>query len=301
VMELPIVEYTICEELHKSGEPHLHAWLKFEKAVNATRFDYYDLTDKDGTVWHGNYGAARNDMKCRKYCEKEGSFISTKVIKPLVMAVQMAQQGKAKEAFAVVCEQRPDMVLMGAERVKSSIAALAAEPEEKEEVLTFKDVPAGLAAWNRKRSTLWLYGPSGYGKTELAKSLFENALMVSHMDQLKKLGPEHDGIIFDDVSVKHWPRESAIHITDLAHKRGVNVKHGCIVIPKGKARVFCSNVPIWPDDPSGAIKRRVHCVEVKTEMFDRKDLQWVKPVDDWEEVMAAMDALPMHVGFTFKD
>lgn len=289
VLMLPIVEYTICEEKHESGDPHIHAWLKFEKRVNAHHAGYYDLTDSQGKVWHGNYAAARSDVKCRKYCEKEGNWISTKEITPLARAVMAAEKGNVKEAFDIVAGARPDMVLNGAGRVMASIRELAAnaESEDEQEVFVFKNVPGTLAEWNRKLWTLWLLGPSGYGKTELALSLFKNALLVSHMDQLKDLRPEHDGIVFDDVSVAHWPRESVIHITDLAKKRGINVKHGCVVIPKHLPRVFCSNVWIWPEDEPGSIERRVHCVRVTKRLFDEESIA-AKPAGDWKQAKQDM-------------
>lgn len=46
---------------------------------------------------------------------------------------------------------------------------------------------------------------------------------------------------------------------------GINVKHGCIVIPAETPRVFTSNYNIWSAN-DGAIARRMIGVEIKKDM-----------------------------------
>lgn len=147
--------------------------------------------------------------------------------------------------------------------------------------------------WRKDREVLWLVGETGTGKTEYALSLFENPLLVSHMDQLKALKPENDAVVFDDVSFKHWPRDPVIHITDVANRRGINVKHSHVVLRAGLVRVFTSNTDIWPDDHTGAIKRRVHCVMVNNKLFDPEDAPEPKPADDWDRMMTVAAATDM--------
>ena len=51
------------------------------------------------------------------------------------------------------------------------------------------------------------WGASGIGKTCFAKALLPNALMVSHVDDLRHFQKdEHDGIILDDMDFSHTPR-----------------------------------------------------------------------------------------------
>jgi len=155
---------------------------------------------------------------------------------------------------------------------------------------TFVNVPASMENWRRDKESLWLVGETGLGKTEYALSLFKTPLLVSHMDQLKQLTPEHDGIVFDDVSIKHWPREAGIHLTDVQNKRGINVKHSCVVLRKGLQRVFTSNVAIFPEDPTGAIKRRVHCVMLTQKLYEGDKDPETKPADDWLRMETVTDA-----------
>lgn len=133
---------------------------------------------------------------------------------------------------------------------------------------------------------------------------------MRHKDGLKKLATgDYDGAVFDDFNVSHWPRECAIHLTDLENTTQIDVKHGMATIEKGFPRVFCSNVPIFPADCAKAIERRVYCLIVRKDLRDMtgvvkgKD----KPSDDWAEAMAALqdiphdDGMPTYAGFTYRD
>jgi len=67
-----VVEYIICHELHKDGDPHLHAYVKFLEGVKhvdaPTKFDYSK---------HGNYQAVRSAKKVIQYVKKDGDYISS--------------------------------------------------------------------------------------------------------------------------------------------------------------------------------------------------------------------------------
>ena len=84
-------------------------------------------------------------------------------------------------------------------------------------------------------------GPSNFGKTQWALAHFKNPLLVSHMDQLKRLGPDHDGIVFDDMSFDHWPPESVIHLLDMECERALHVRYGTVTIPAYTKKIFTSN------------------------------------------------------------
>lgn len=86
-----------------------------------------------------------------------------------------------------------------------------------------------------------LMGFSGCGKTSYALSHFLRPVLVSHIEDIKKIKNTTDGVVFDDMSFTHWPRTSCIHILDLEHSRSINVRYGTVVLPKGLPRFFCSN------------------------------------------------------------
>lgn len=298
---VPIMDYIIAQEEHEDGTPHLHVYLKLEKKIRRSKPDCFDLKS-EGECFHGNYQGCRSGFRVQKYCKKGGVFITNMKFNVLRAAIVMAEAGDVKGAMDAVTEARPDMVLTGRDRVLGSLrgfAEAAAEAKEEEEPeMVFINVPDVMATWRRHKETLWLMGATGLGKTEFALSLFEKPLLVRHMDQLKALTPEHDGIVFDDVSLTHWPRTSAIHICDVKHKTGVNVKHGCVTLRKGLPRIFTSNEDIFPVDDKGAIKRRVHCVLVGEKMYGGDEDPETKPEDDWDTRNG--DAM-CRGGFTFQE
>lgn len=64
-----IKEYIVAEEEHEDGEPHLHAFIKFDKKIKFTqRFDLLE--------YHGHYEPAKCWKAVEKYCKKkEISFL----------------------------------------------------------------------------------------------------------------------------------------------------------------------------------------------------------------------------------
>jgi len=111
-----------------------------------------------------------------------------------------------------------------------------------------------------KKSVI-LIGPTNIGKTCWALSHFLNPLLVRHTEDLKRLHPDHDGIVFDDMEFSHWPRTAQIHILDMDFPTSINVKNGSICIPKGMPRIFTGNERMFTRDE--AIDRRVNEV-IKT-------------------------------------
>ena len=107
---------------------------------------------------------------------------------------------------------------------------------------------------------LFIHGPTGTGKTQWALHQFKNPLLVSHLDTLRKLTGEHDGIVFDDMSFAHMPRESVIHLLDWDERREIHCRYSCAIIPAHTRKIFTSNkdfAEVFPYDESGAIRRRI--------------------------------------------
>lgn len=87
-----------------------------------------------------------------------------------------------------------------------------------------------------------LWGEAGIGKTEFALQHFKAALVVNDFDDLLKFVPEvHDGIVFDDMSFKHLPREIQIHITDMTLGRSIRCRFRNAYIPANTKKIFTTN------------------------------------------------------------
>lgn len=86
------------------------------------------------------------------------------------------------------------------------------------------------------------WGPAKTGKTQFALAHFERPLLVRQIDRLKKFNPDvHDGIVFDDMSFLHFPRESQIHILDTEEESDIHCRYENTAIPEGFPRIFCTN------------------------------------------------------------
>lgn len=110
---------------------------------------------------------------------------------------------------------------------------------------------------NRKKQCLILQGKSNTGKTKLAKARFNKPLVVRHIDKLKKFDPlRHDGIIFDDMSFAHYPRETVLSLMDMDDDSDINVKNSMVTIPAGHPRIFTTNRKMYAMDGNGYDKSK---------------------------------------------
>jgi hypothetical protein len=124
-------------------------------------------------------------------------------------------------------------------------------------------------------SVVYVHGPSNMGKTEWVKTWFKNPHLVGHMDDLRKFNKDvHDGIIFDDMSFAHMPRETGIFLADWDNNRSIHARYEPAMIPAHTRKVFTSNKTFnetFPQDEHGAIRRRFsHFLEIADDL--RKDI-----------------------------
>lgn len=258
--------YIICAELHEDGSPHRHAYLGTASRVDIKNCRRLDLTYED-TVYHANIQKVKNLAAAKQYLKKDGDFI-TNVEESIEWSdiLEQAQEGDLEAAFNAAMSLDPRAIAMNGDRIRSNLSSLATHdaPEHKEYI--FRPIPR-IEEWQKDQHACWILGPSGTGKTEYAKSMFDHPLVVRHIDALKNFKPgHHDVIIFDDMSFLHWPRTSCIHIVDLANPSDINVKYGTVRLPAGLPRIFTSNVQIWPKDPTNAIYRRVSLFKVTSDL-----------------------------------
>lgn len=93
-----------------------------------------------------------------------------------------------------------------------------------------------------KRASYVLCGPPGVGKTFYALANFEQPLFVNHLDDLAKFNPaHHDGIVFDEISVRKWPVGSIKSILDRELPRSIHIRYKTAFIPAGVKKIFCVN------------------------------------------------------------
>lgn len=154
---LKIEEYVICEEVHKDGNPHLHAFIKLDKRVRfkADRFDII----YEGKDYHGEYQIAKSWQAVKEYVIKDGNYISNINIE----AAKKKQSKKIgiKELETDALELLEKGVISGLQ-LKSFIQNqnvymfLKQKKERAMQKIDFDIV---------KKRHFWIYGDSNTGKT----------------------------------------------------------------------------------------------------------------------------------------
>lgn len=259
-----IEDYIIAQEDHQDGGKHLHCWIKLDKKLNLRSASLLDLGEN-----HGNYQGVRSKDRVQRYCTKDGNFISKNPYTPKEKTtkthwsttIALAEKGQIQEAIEnlkasgeAACR---DFVIHHT-AIMTTLARLA-PPVALTGTRQLSDF-GSLFHWDRT-TTLILCGPTNRGKTTLAKSLMPHGLFVSHMDQLRNFNG-HEGVIFDDMSFKHLPRESQICLVDTHEERAIHIRYGIATLKANTPRIITTNRS--PDDilniHDGAIARRTLCI-----------------------------------------
>lgn len=173
--DTPIKEYVIATEAHKDGQPHLHAFLRYERKVT-WRANLWDIAGH-----HGNYQQSKSREAVIKYCTKEGNFIAN-------IDVQSAKMKKACRNKELIDEDAKKLVddgTIGLLQLPSLVKAkaayfLAQPPFRADDVRGF-----------------WVVGPSGSGKTHLARTKAETYFLKAQNKWWDGYEGQHH-VILDD-------------------------------------------------------------------------------------------------------
>lgn len=286
-----VTYYVIGKEVGESGTPHLQGYVEMKKPVRLSAMTSLlpraHWEKAIGTPWQ-NY----------MYCTKDGVFheYGTTPIKPRSETRKESKQeddnvyaeafecDTVREGLEVIKRKRPrDLALYG-EAIERNLKR--SKVVTTKSLYSLEDFTAPPLIFDKP---ILLWGDSGIGKTQYALAHFINPLLVSHMDQLKSLSPDHDGIIFDDMSFKHWPPESVIHLLDTEVERAINVRYGTVSIPPNTIKVFTHNTnnPFYlestPSQQQSAIERRYRSVHAIVLRQHKKT---------WDDILNEMDTEP---------
>lgn len=259
------VEYLLmARESHKLGQCHFHVAIKFDKpwrTKNPRDFDVEEI--------HPSIEPARNFTRWVSYCKKDNLFVEygsweleKKTIRCTPEELIILAQTMNKGEFLSYCSVN-----------RYQYAKDIWDNEHKTDhcTLTEETPVAGIMntslnklddIWDNTK-TLLLVGDSGIGKTTWCKiNMPKPCLMVTHLDDLKRFEPgTHRSILFDDVSVKHLPDTSQIHLVDFENPRSIHIRYGVARIPAGIIKAFtCNTIPVNLD--MDAIARRCQFIKV---------------------------------------
>lgn len=259
---IPLTHGIICRERHESGNIHYHIGLQFATSIRTRDARIFDIEHV-----HPNIQGARNYFQWVAYCKKDGLFHEFGSIRPAKKTVRLTPQELIDLAKSM--NKAEFMSYCSVHRYHYAKDIWETTHHKDECTITTIDGIQGTIdpclhrinqIWDRSK-TLILVGKSGIGKTTWCKiNLTKPLLMVSHLDDLRRFRSDyHKSILFDDVSIRHLPDTSQIHICDFENPRSIHIRYGCARIPAGIEKAFtCNIIPINIDMP--AIKRRCFLV-----------------------------------------
>lgn len=241
VGSVPLIAWIVAEELHEDLKPHVHAYFKFERKLNIKSERHFDLEGLEGEVFHANFAGCRSENACKKYCRKDGNYISNLTFYVGDVwsdALELAAKGKTQEAIAHVRQYRPRDYTLSKDKIVAVMRHEAGEILKQHKHYYSFDNYSELPDWDHSL-TLILVGSAGVGKTELAKLLLPRSLMISHIDRIREYdSTRYDGLIYDDCPLAHLHKEAQIHHIDVQNDRDVHCRYSTGHIPAGTRRIF---------------------------------------------------------------
>jgi len=278
---IPIRKCVIAREPHQDGNPHFHAHVVAERAVDRNLSAQLDLAGKHPNVKPKRF--AKEIKTSEEYCRKDTEWIEfgydedDEEEEPgthdlLGEAAHHSSWGSylqwayenqvpfpyAKSAWDCVLNHRAATYEDGDEYNGAVqhplLLGMRFDPTDDHNELCKK--------------TWVIQGPTGIGKTSWAiLNMPRPSLVVSHVDDLKAIREGfHKSLIFDDFSLMGdpltargtWPVTSQIHLLDHYIKRPIHNRYVNAFVPPGLYKVFTCNPGRYPLSIDPAVQRRVH-------------------------------------------
>lgn len=244
----PIRHHSIVWENADESDPypHTHALIWFRKQLSTRNPRLFDIKvgeSEHAEIVHPNIKVVNTDDHWKNtwgYHEKDYVFLSPMphnnpitAAKDLIAEIKKAKSlTEAMEIADIQPRSVADLVLIRNDKAKRPPTVAAYDTFDR------PDLTTTLGPWR----VVVIHGTAGSGKTQYALSQFKNPLLVSHMDDLRTFNQdEHDGIVFDDMSFGHYPRESNIHLLDWDVDRSIHCRYSCAWIPARTKKIFTSN------------------------------------------------------------
>ena len=205
------IKTLIAEEKHQDGNVHHHAYLRFAKKVRITNPRAFDLFEK-----HGNIQGCRSPAKVIQYVIKGGNYkCNFEIKKPrnAKLAEQLDKVTNPKDFIDACVKDDPEWAISRFSNLRSfaeyrfsagggtctPLRPLTDFVEIPDEIQAFIDDLRDHILGERDMKSLWLYGNTRLGKTQLARSLGIHCYMQGIWN-LSCLSDNVSYAVFDDIA-----------------------------------------------------------------------------------------------------
>lgn len=197
-------------ELHEDGNPHYHAYLKYERKLNLRNPNFFDIQ-----LFHPNIQKCKSTNDTLKYVTKDGDFRANFELKIKYTLSECLERAVDENDFIRLGLQSMDWKF-GASF--SNLIKLYREKQKEKNLVVWNplfnysdfvimdfDLLCGISGIlthvkdGTRTKSLWLYGPSRTGKTALARSLGVHAYM-HEIWNADNLSDEATYTVYDDFS-----------------------------------------------------------------------------------------------------
>lgn len=253
-----VCDYIIKRELHKNGEVHYHAWLKYTDTIDTVDVRFFDFCGVHPNIINPGKGWLA-------YCVKDEEGYETIYISNFFQRSPFHNACRKRtwaEASEELWEKEPKWMLERASIVEANFTKRAkgvavARPYYGPHWNRFPE-------WDSSKHTLIVTGKAGTGKTQWAKYIAEHfggyLYVKGKMERALKNYNNEKVIIFDDSTV---PVQFDINdwnsLLDVENGGEMQFRHANASIPPGVIRIWLRNENgvMWGSDPDGALERRV--------------------------------------------
>lgn len=244
----PAVQFIICqlEECPKTGRIHWQGYIEFlhpqsfQAAIKSFNPFKPHIEIRKGTAKQATDYCSKTESCVDPDCRFEwGKARDVAQTKDEIYRAALACESM-DEAITYLIENAPRDFVMHSRSIKTTLRDVFQRPETN----PWFRIEFTMSPIDRQKLETYaiiLYGISNTGKTSYALSHFKQPLLVRHVDDLKMLQVGTDGIVFDDMSFKHWPRTACIHILDLEQPSSIQCRYAPAKIPAKMPRIFTTN------------------------------------------------------------
>lgn len=208
-------EFIIGRERHESGDPHLHAYIRWSRRVETRNGRYFDVGE-----FHPNIVVPRSAKGSIKYVGKDGDILSNMEStgdSESDWESIIRRSASAADFLDIIKRKRPKDYCLALERLEYAAAKLFKfnAPAYSSAYDTFKP-PDKCLEWvlhsihrphPGRRMSLYIEGPSRIGKTEWARSIGAHLYLnnMYSLDSIREYLDVAEYAVFDDIPFDRLP------------------------------------------------------------------------------------------------